>query len=274
MTGDIAFVSNSLGFDGTLITDAAPFLPGDEFPANSGEFVSGVDISGARTFVLSVTLDTNELPAAGTFGANDVTPLATFGVTDLAGNPLSGSTDFWAFGWSVDVSTPEFDTFQLVSGADGTGSQVVILEDSQGVNGFDKIIGFDPNGDDVLQFDTQAHNTYGGNAVQKISQGDLNGNIVLNADTGILVFDVTTGSSLAEDAAVKDLFDLNLNLGPNRDVIALTADESAVFVWRVDQDGLATENGGYQTDSIARLDGLSFDDLQNFDASNLRLPEV
>ncbi len=79
VTGDIAFVSNSLGFESPLITAAQSFLPGQSLP--DGTVVTGVDIIDVRTFAISVSLDTAQLPSPGSFGPTDTTDLASFGVT-------------------------------------------------------------------------------------------------------------------------------------------------------------------------------------------------
>ncbi len=42
----------------------------------------------------------------------------------------------------------------------------------------------------------------------------------------------------------------------------------------MDQGGDPSLNDGFRTDSIARLDGLSYGDLSSFNGNNIQLPEV
>ncbi len=119
---------------------------------------------------------------------------------------MSASAEFWAFGWEVDATLPTFGSFQLVNGVDGAGQQVVVLTDSQGSNGFDKIIGFDPINDDVIRINVFNAQSYGGPNVQVLGPNDLSGTPSINFDTGILILDLGSGTPLSEDANVQSVF--------------------------------------------------------------------
>jgi hypothetical protein len=192
---------------------------------------------------------------------------------DLVTITLSGvdGTEFYGLGMNLvgEGGAPDFDGFQKVGGVDGSGAQFVVVTDSQSTSGFDIVQGFDlgAEGDVIQVFANFDH--YQGTAVERI--GDSAEGVTLAADTGIVIFEGLVG---AEDDDVIAMAETRIDGLENQSIIAVTGDESGLFVWSLAFDA----TGAVTSDSILRVDSLDHTDLPDFNLNStdiqLFLPEV
>ena len=236
-------------------------------PVASGEAPTLID-NGSGGAIFDGTLD-----VTGVDLNRDQTELVTINVqnSDETG-PAGDGGDFFAIGFTTDFDEsgdPQFDTFQLVQNVDGSGEQLIFLDDSAGLSGQDKIIGFDTSSGadgDRIEINEEASSTqsYAGTNIAKASEGLE----ILENGIGILVLD-TASDPLSEDPDVlAAVTDLSLGLDEDDQLIVLTGDDSGVFVWRIGFDASET---AVASDSIARLDGVTASDLADISGSNLSL---
>lgn len=180
-------------------------------------------------------------------------------------------TDFYGLGLNLvgEGGEPIFDGFQKVGGVDGSGAQFVVMTDSQSTSGFDIVQGFDhgPEGD-VIQVIASFPN-YRGTAVERVEDGATG--ITLGDDTGIVIFEGLVGG---DDPDVIAMAETRIDGVENESIIAVTADDSGLFVWSLAFDGA----GAVSTDSFLRVDNLDHTDLPSFNLNTtdieLFLPEV
>ncbi|MXQ08011.1 hypothetical protein GQ651_09155 [Alphaproteobacteria bacterium GH1-50] len=238
------------------------------YTSNGTEPVGDTTAEGFNYARFSVDIDAGSFNAAG--DGSGPLELVTLDVSGVDGS------DFYGFGWNLvefdeleQPLDPRFDGFQKVDGVDGSGAQFVVMTDSQFTSGFDIVQGFDLGADgDVIQVFAQFPN-YQGTAVERIGEGETN--VSLAADTGIVIFEGLVG---AEDADVIAMAEARITGLVDKSIIAVTADDSGLFVWSLAFDGA----GNVSTDSFLRVDNLNYLDLPDFNLNTtdieLFLPEV
>jgi len=209
------------------------------------------------TVDLDVTGFAGTSPDAGPFEfvTLEVSGLAPGAFYGFGFNSVEGDAD-------IGVTPPNFDGFLKVGGVDGSDVQFVVVSDSQSTNGLDHVSGFDlSDTGDVIQ--VQANfDIYRGTGLERVAN-DATG-VSIAGDTGIVVFD---GLTDGDDAPVIAMVEAALTGVQGESIIAITGDESAIAVWRLDFDS----DGNASTDSFLRLDGLTYEDLSAFGANDIQL---
>lgn len=228
---------------------------------------SGTTADGFSVARVTFDLDLASLRAAVDGGtAPDMVDLFSTAASGVDGSAFFGFGANLAGDQTIAGAAPVFDGLIKVGGVDGSGTQIVVVEDSAGRGGSDLISGLDISsgvGEDIIRIEADFFSVYQGTGFETIPDGS--GPFALAADTGIVVFQGT--NSIEDDAVVTMVNDAQLGL-VNKSVIVVVADASGTGLFSIgfDGDGLASLA---TTDSFARLDGVT--DLSAFGADNIEL---
>ena len=244
-------IAGSLGATYTQVTQTDFGTTADGFSFARVTF--DLDLAGLRAAVTAET-------------APDAVDLFSTAASGVDGSAFYGFGANVASDPTVAGAAPQFDGLIKVGGVDGSGTQIVVVEDSAGRGGQDMISGLDISSgvdEDVIRIEADFFNVYQGTGFETIPDGE--GPFALAEDTGIVVFQGT--NSIEDEAVVAMVNDAGLGL-VSESVIVVVADASGTGLFSIgfDDAGLASLE---TTDSFARLDGVT--DLSAFGADNIEL---